>query len=89
MQIYQDTKDGRHQLEELDATGQSSRKPGMAETMGVGAVTGNLAMSAVVSGGIGVASEALSADVEADAKRLTGKVAGELKSFFEQQVWTR
>ncbi len=27
------------------------------------------------------------ANVEADAKRLAGKVAGELKSFFEDQGW--
>jgi hypothetical protein len=69
----------------VDAAG--SRQPGMAETMGVGAAGGNLAVSAAASGAGQVGSEAFGQTVEADAKRGAAKLAEQIGKYFEQQGW--
>jgi hypothetical protein len=65
----------------------SGRKPGAAETMGAGGVAGNLAVSAVVSTGAAVGSEAFSANVDADASRTAKKIAAQLNDLFLSQGW--
>lgn len=87
VQVYMESLDGRRLLEELDAEGKSNRKPGMAETLGVGAVMGHLVVSAVVSTVLTGASETFSTSVEADAGRIARKVAAEQKKFFVRQGW--
>jgi len=87
VQLYRDSDSGQGLIEELDVTAKSGRKPGMAETMGVGGLTGNLAVSAVVSGAVAVGSEALSDTVEADAARTAKQVAKRLQTFFAEQGW--
>lgn len=74
-------------VEQFETDAKSSRKPGMAETMGVGAAAGNLAVAAVASTAVAVGSEAFSANVEADASRTAGKLAGQLSVFFVRQGW--
>jgi hypothetical protein len=69
-------------VEQFETEAKSSRKPGMAETMGVGAAAGNLAIAAAVSGAAAVGSEAFSANVEADASRTAKKLAKQLEVFF-------
>jgi Domain of unknown function (DUF4410) len=78
---------GRRLVDQFDVDAQSSRKPGMAETMGAGAAAGNLAASAAVSGGVTVGTELFGANVDDDAERTASKIASVLQSFFVRQGW--
>jgi hypothetical protein len=81
VQIYQNAR----LVEQFETEAKSGRKPGMAETMGVGAAAGTLATTAVVSAAAAVGSEAFSANVEADASRTAKKLAQQLAVFFVRQ----
>ena len=72
---------------EFGVNARSGSSPGMAETMGVGALTGHLVTSAVVSSGVQVGTEAFSANVEADADRTAKIIARQLKTYFLSQGW--
>jgi hypothetical protein len=74
-------------LEEFDSNAASARSPGMAETMGVGALAGHLLMSTVVSAVVQTGSETLGSTVEADASRTAKAIAKDLKPFFLAQDW--
>jgi hypothetical protein len=74
------------EVESFVATAESSRKPGAAETMGVGAATGRVAESAAVGVGTDLAP-ALSGDVEADGERMAKAIAKQLAPFFANQGW--
>jgi len=87
VQLYRDSDNGQALVEALDVNAKSGRKPGMAETLGVGGLTGNLAVSAVVGGGLALGSEAFSATVEADAERTAKQIAKRLQTFFAEQGW--
>ena len=87
VQFYRDSDAGQRLIEELDVAAKSGRKPGMAETMGVGGLTGNLAVSAAVSGAAALGSETFSDTVEADAARTAKSVAKRLRTFFAEQGW--
>jgi hypothetical protein len=83
-----DFQDGKKiLLEQFGLNAKSGDKPGMAETMGVGAVAGHLATSAVVSTGLAIGSEEFSANVEADADRTAKAIAKQLKYFYIGQGW--
>ena len=61
--------------------------PGMAETMGAGAIGGHLAIAAaagVVTHGMG---EKLSADVDAEANRTADALAKQLGPYFRSHGW--
>jgi hypothetical protein len=87
VQVYQALPTGMARLEEFSTVAKSGYKPGAAETMGMGAAAGTLAASAAVTAGGAIASEALGADVEADARRTAASVAEQLKSYFAEQGW--
>ena len=53
----------------------------------MGAIAGNLVVSAAVTAAGAVARETLGGTVEADAKRTAAKISKELKPFFERQGW--
>jgi hypothetical protein len=72
---------------QLDVSAKGSRKPGAAETLGVGALTGNLVISGAVTAGGTAVSEGLSGTVEADASRTAKKIVEELKPFFKRNGW--
>jgi hypothetical protein len=74
-------------LEKFGVNAKSGDKPGMAETMGVGAVAGHLATSAVVSTGLAVGSEEFTANVDADADRTAKVIAKQLKDVYIGQGW--
>ena len=74
-------------LTEFGVNARSGSAPGMAETLGVGAIAGHLATSAVVSSGVQVGTETFSANVEADADRTAKTIAGQLKTRFLSQGW--
>jgi hypothetical protein len=73
-------------LVSFEADAESSRKPGAAETMGMGAATGRVAESAAVGVGTSVAP-ALSADISADGERMAKAIAKQLAQFFVSQGW--
>jgi len=86
-QVY-DRRNGTNILvNQFGINARSGDKPGMAETMGAGALAGNLAVSAVVSTGVAVGSEAFSANVDADASRAAKKIAAQLKDLFLTEGW--
>jgi hypothetical protein len=74
-------------LESFAASADSGRAPGMAETMGAGAVAGRVATSAAVGGGMHAGLETRHAD-SADEGGGIGKALGEkLAQFFARQGW--
>jgi hypothetical protein len=88
-QVYGFLKGRKMLLDEFDVDAKSGSQPGMAETMGVGALMGHLAVSAAVSGGVAIGSEAFSANVEADVQRAAKVIAQQIKDFYLDQGWVQ
>jgi hypothetical protein len=88
-QVFDVTPQGRRLADEIEVDAKSGLQPGMAETMGMGALTGHLIASTVISGGLQVADESLGASVVADSDRAAKGIAKQLSSFFAEQGWTR
>lgn len=78
---------GRRLVDQFEIDAKSGRKPGAAETMGVGAAAGNLAASAAITAAGSVGAEAFGANVDADAERTAAKIAQALQEFFARQGW--
>jgi Domain of unknown function (DUF4410) len=87
VQVYQMMSAGPELIDTIEVDAKSGLTPGMAETMGVGALTGHLLVSAAVSGGAHVVSESLGANVVADADRAAKGIAKQLAVLFAQQGW--
>lgn len=87
VQVYQAQATQLVRLEEFSTSAKSGYKPGAAETMGMGAAAGTLAVSAAVTAGGAIASEALGVNVEADARRTASSVAEHLETYFREQGW--
>jgi Domain of unknown function (DUF4410) len=86
-QVYEVTAGSRQLIDQIEVNAKSGLTPGMAETMGVGGLTGHLLVSTVVSGGLHVVSEDIGADVVADADRSAKGIAKQLAALFAQQGW--
>jgi hypothetical protein len=86
VQVYQGTEAAPLLLQEFEVNAESSKKPGMGPMVGVGAAATSAASAAVVSGGVGVATE-FDQTVEGDAKRTAKEVAKPLSRFFAGQGW--
>jgi hypothetical protein len=87
VQVAELFPEGRRLVESFEVDAKSGRKPGAAETMGVGAAAGHVAVSAAVTAAGTVASEAFGDNVDADAERTAAKIASVLASFFARQGW--
>jgi hypothetical protein len=87
-QVYEVTPAGSRPIDQIEVDAKSGLTPGMAETMGAGGLAGHLAVSAVVSSGMHVASEGLSANVVADADRAAKGIAKQLSALFAREGWT-
>lgn len=87
MQLYESLRGRAELLESMTAKTRSGRKPGMAEMIGVGALTGHIITSTVLSGAASGASEALSANVDALAGTMAKKVAEEIVTYYEKRGW--
>jgi hypothetical protein len=87
VQVYEMTAQGLQEVDALRGSAKSGYKPGMGEMMGLGALSGHLLASTVVSGTLSGVSEMTSATVESDAKRLAEKIAADLGNFFVDQGW--
>jgi len=87
VQVYESSAGRTTPIETMLGTAKSTLMPGAAETMGVGAVTGHLLVSAAITAGSQVADQTLSANVDAEAGHLGDKIATQLQSLFVQQGW--
>ena len=87
VQVYQSVSGRRTPVETMSGTAKSSLMPGAAETMGVGALTGHLLVSAAITAGSQVANQTLSANVDSEAGRLADEVSDQLESLFVAQGW--
>ena len=87
VQVYEETPEGRRNVEDFVAQEKSGHKPGMGEMMGIGALAGHLLTSTILSGSLTAIGETSWATVEADAKRMAKKVADDLGQFFVAQGW--
>ena len=87
VQLYTTKPSGLEVVETFTTRMKSGYMPGMAETMGAGAIGGHLAVAAVAGAGMHGVSEELSGDVEAEAKRTAKAIAGELRGYFQVQGW--
>ena len=90
VQIYLLDDRGERLVERFDVTSKSPPLPGLAETMGVGAATGRLAVSASVSAGTHLSGEIdqkLGQTVRADALRAADAVSKRLAELFREEGW--
>ena len=88
VQVYEVTPAGSRLIDTIEVDAKSGLAPGMAETMGVGGLTGHLLVSTVVGGGLHVADEAIGANVVADADRASKGIAKQLSALFAREGWT-
>ncbi|MGH6898856.1 MAG: DUF4410 domain-containing protein [Geminicoccaceae bacterium] len=88
VQVYDVTPAGSRLIDQIEVDGKSGLTPGMAESMGVGGLTGHLLVATAVGGGVHVISESMGADVIADADRTAKGIAKQLSALFAQQGWT-
>ncbi len=88
-QVFEVGPSGSKLADQIEVDAKSGLQPGMAETMGVGALTGHLVTATLVSGGLQVADESLGASVVADADRASKGITKQLTAFFAEQGWTR
>lgn len=86
-QIYQSKADHKIPVETMTGDAKSTLMPGAAETMGVGALTGHLLVSAAITAGSQVANQTLSANVDSEAGRLGDNIADKLQTLFVDQGW--
>ena len=86
VQTYQATESGLKQLVVGEGTSEGSKKPGMLIPVAGGAVLGNAARSAVVSGGISIVSEA-TGKLKADINRLVDELAERAVQFYIDRGW--
>jgi len=83
--LYYSTNAGEPRfIESFAADAESSRRPGAAETMGVGAAIGRAVETSAVGAGAAVANKG---DVEADSERMAKAIARQLAGFFVAQGW--
>jgi hypothetical protein len=88
IQVYEVTPAGSRLVDTIEVDAKSGLTPGMAETMGVGALAGHLVVATVVGGGVHVASEAVGTNVVADADRAAKGIAKQLSHLFAREGWT-
>jgi hypothetical protein len=88
VQVYEVTSGGRRLIDQIEVDAKSGLTPGMAETMGAGALAGHLLAATAVGGGLHVASETMGADVVADADRAAKGIAKQLSALFAREGWT-
>lgn len=86
-QVFDVGPAGRTLADEIEVDAKSGLAPGMAETMGAGAVAGHLVVSTLVSGGVQAADESLGASVVADSDRAAKGIAKQLAAFFGREGW--
>lgn len=87
VQLYTTNATGLVVVETFTTSMKSGYMPGMAETMGAGAIGGHLAIAVAAGAGLHTVSEKLSGDVDAEARRTAKAIAANLRGYFETQGW--
>lgn len=87
VQLYAITPEGMEKVEAMQGEANGMPQPGMAETMGVGAIAGHLLVSTLVSGTLTTGGELTWNSVDGDGKRLAKGVAADLEKYFISQGW--
>ncbi len=88
VQIFYKPAGGAPQLvQTFDASADSGKTPGIAETAGVGAAAGGIVTAAAVGGGLHAVSETKRAGVSADATRLGDAVAKQIAQIGVSGGW--
>lgn len=87
VQLFESVRGRADLLEQMTATTKSGRKPGMAEMIGVGALTGRIVTATILSGTASGVSEALLDNVDALAKSMAKKIAAKIVAFYQQRGW--
>jgi hypothetical protein len=88
-QVFAVTPQGRQLADEIEVDAKSGLKPGMAETLGVGVLTGGLLTAVAAGTGLNVANEELGTSVLVDADRAARGIAKQIAALFGKQGWTR
>jgi hypothetical protein len=88
VQVFVISGGQRRLIDTIEVDAKSGLTPGMAETLGAGALAGHLLVSAAVSTGVQVVSEKVADTVVADADRAAKGIAKQLSALFAQQGWT-
>ena len=86
VQVYQATELGLRRILRAEVSGKGQKMPGMAVPVGVGAATGNVARSVVISGGMNIIQE-VTGSIDADVGRLAEQVAKRAEAFYKRQRW--
>jgi hypothetical protein len=87
VQFYELTPEGLRKVESMVGEAKGLAQPGMAETMGVGAIAGHLLVSSLASVVATSAGELTWNSVEGDSRRLAKNVAADLEKYFISQGW--
>ena len=85
--IYLETDKEKIEVQEFLARAKSSPKPGMGPFIGVGALAGSAGTTAVVSGGVGVATEKRGGEVGAITRSLAKEIMKHVELLFDKQGW--
>jgi Domain of unknown function (DUF4410) len=88
-QVFDVSPAGRRLVDEIEVDAKSGLQPGMAETMGLGALTGHFLTATLVSGTLQVADESLGTSVVVDSNRAAKGIAKQLAGYFAEQGWTQ
>ncbi|MBW2270699.1 MAG: DUF4410 domain-containing protein [Deltaproteobacteria bacterium] len=86
VQAYQAEDWGLRRLVQAEVGAQGSKMPGMAVPVGAGAIAGNAARSAAISGGANVVQE-VAGGLEPDAGRMAEQIAKRVEGFYKRQGW--
>lgn len=74
-------------VQSFDASANSGKAPGVAETAGIGAAAGHIATSAAMGGGLHAVSEKKHDTVSSDTKRLADSVAKQVAQMGVDEGW--
>jgi hypothetical protein len=88
-QVFEVTPQGRRLVDEIEVDAKSGLKPGLAETLAAGALTGGLSTAVVGGVGLNVVNEEFGSSVVVDADRAAKGLAKQLAALFAEQGWTR
>jgi hypothetical protein len=88
VQIFQGAGPEMRLVAEGETSTQSNLKPGLGPMLGLGAVTGGLAVAGAVGGTATIANEAVFATVQQDAKRTATQIAERIGDYYRRQGWT-
>ena len=87
IQVYEVSPRSRILVASYETDAKSGYKPGLAVSLGAGAVADKLAASAIVGGSLAVVSETFLSTVNADADRTAKDFANKIKQLYRYQGW--